>query len=179
MNAKKLMKQAAYECVSQQFVEKVTLRDILARAEVSKQTFYRYYTDKYDLMNAIYAELTQEGIICPSNIKNSADWHAMYLKQFGIFREHLDFIKHLYRSKETGCTTDYEVEQTIRFDKAYLKQRGVDITDSRILFAIEAKDVGGTYMMRNWILGGMQVSDEEMVTRFQLIMPQILVPYFT
>lgn len=39
MNAKKLMKQAAYACVTQQYVEKVTLRDILARAEVSKQTF--------------------------------------------------------------------------------------------------------------------------------------------
>ena len=53
------------------------------------------------------------------------------------------------------------------------------MTDPRIMFAIEAKDVGGTYMMRDWILGGMQVSDSEMVTRFQLIIPQLLVPYFT
>lgn len=179
MNAKNLMKQAAYACVTQQYVEKVTLRDILARAEVSKQTFYRYYTDKYDLMNDIYAELTQEGIIEACKIKNGDDWRAMYLKQFGIFREHLDFIKHLYRSRETGCTTDFKIECTVRFDKEYLKQCGVDVTDPRIMFAIEAKDVGGTYMMRDWILGGMQVSDSEMVTRFQLIIPQLLVPYFT
>lgn len=92
MNAKKLMKQAAYACVTQQYVEKVTLRDILARAEVSKQTFYRYYTDKYDLVNDIYAELTQEGIIEACKINNGDDWRAMYLKQFGVFREHLDFM---------------------------------------------------------------------------------------
>ena len=49
----------------------------------------------------------------------------------------------------------------------------------RIQFAIEAKDVGGTWAMRDWILGGMQVSDEEMAERFALVIPKILLPYYT
>lgn len=90
----------------------------------------------------------------------------------------MDFVRHLYSSRETGCTVDFEIASTIRFDKAILSRKGADLKNPRIIFAIEAKDVGGTYAMRDWILAGMQVEDEEMVERFRLIIPQILVPYF-
>lgn len=49
-------------------------------AEVSKQTFYRYYKDKYELANEIYAQLTQQGIIEPEKIQTEDDWRDMYLK---------------------------------------------------------------------------------------------------
>jgi len=102
----------------------------------------------------------------------------MYLRQFAAFREHLDFVRHLYSSRETGYTVDYEIASVIRFDKAILARKGVDLKNPRITFAIEAKDIEGTYAMRDWILGGMQVEDAEMVERFRLIIPQILVSCF-
>ena len=178
MNAQKFIKKAAYEVIVKKPVEDVTLKESLSVAEVSKQTFYRYYKDKYELVNEIYAQLTQQDIIEPEKIQNEDDWRNMYLKQFAAFREHMDFVRHLYSSRETGCTVDFEIASTIRFDKVILSRKGADLKNPRIIFAIEAKDVGGTYAMRDWILAGMQVEDEEMVERFRLIIPQILVPYF-
>ncbi|MGI6051609.1 MAG: TetR/AcrR family transcriptional regulator [Bilifractor sp.] len=178
MNAKKYLKQSAYRKIEETPIEKLTVRDILADAEVSKQTFYRYYQDKYALANELYSELTQDNIIDPSRVNDEDDWRKMYGKQFASFREHLPFIQHLYTSRETGCTLDYEIKSTIDFDKSYLYKKGADIDDPRIVFAIDAKDVGGTYAMRDWILRGMDVGDEEMVERFRLIIPQILVPYY-
>lgn len=178
MNAKKYLKEAAYALISKDPIETIKTKDLLSRADVSKQTFYRYYKDKYELANAIYAELTQKGIINSQSVESLDDWREMYLKQFNRFREHLSFIRHLYTSKETGCTFDYEVKCTIQFDKEYLTLRGADVTDPRILFALEAKDVGGTYAMKQWILSGMTVDDREMVERFALIIPKILLPYY-
>lgn len=178
MNARKFLKQSAYRLIEKTPIEKLTVREILGDAEVSKQTFYRYYLDKYALANDLYHELTQQGIIDASLVKNEADWREMYRRQFAAFREHLPFIQHLYTSRETGCTLDYEISCTIDFDRAYLKNHGADVSDPRIRFALEAKDVGGTYAMRDWILGGMAVDDEEMIERFHLIIPQILMPYY-
>ncbi len=62
MNAQKFIKKAAYEVIVKKPVEDVTLKEILSVAEVSKQTFYRYYKDKYELANEIYAQLTQQGL---------------------------------------------------------------------------------------------------------------------
>lgn len=147
MNARKFIKKAAYEVIVKKPVEDVTLKEILSVAEVSKQTFYRYYKDKYELANEIYAQLTQQGIIEPEKIQNEDDWRNLYLKQFAAFREHMDFVRHLYSSRETGCTVDFEIASTIRFDKAILSRKGADLKNPRIIFAIEAKDVGGTYAM--------------------------------
>jgi len=176
MDARKYLKKAAFELIGEKAIDKISVKELVERADVSKQSFYRYYDDKYSLANEVYAELTQ-GMISPETIHNIEDWKDMYKHQFSIFREHYDFIRHLYSSKEVGCTLDFEIKSTIRFDKELLKMRGADISNPRILFAIQAKDVGGTYMMRDWILSGMLVSDEEMVERFQLIVPMILVPY--
>ena len=177
MNAKKLLKEAAYRLITQKPIENIKLKTILDAAEVSKQTFYRYYADKYELANELYYELTQKDIIDAEMVHSRADWEDMYLRQFRTFRQHMDFVKLLYTSKETGCTLDYEIESTIKLDKILLSRNGADITDPRIMFAIEAKDVGGTYAMRDWILGNMQVADEEMVQRFLMIIPHILLPY--
>lgn len=178
MNAQKLLRQAAYNILEQRPIESVTTVAILREAEVSKQTFYRYYADKYALANEVYYDLFDRDVIVAEKVACMQDWRDTYREQFRRYREHLDFARNLFSSRETGCTTDFEIRQTLAFDKALLKARGVDITDQRILFALEAKDVGGTYSMRNWILGGMQVPDDEMVTRFELIIPQILVPYY-
>lgn len=178
MNARKMLREAAYEIVVRKAVELVSVREIVDAAEISKQTFYRYYKDKYELVNEIYYELFQKDIIVPEKIETVDDWRKIYLQQFLAYRKNLDFVRHLFTSKETGCTLDYEIELTIRFDKEILQQKGADITDPRISFAIEAKDVGGTFAMRDWILGGMQVEDEEMVKRFELIIPQILLPFY-
>ena len=35
----------------------ITVADIIAEADVSKATFYRYFHDKYDVMNSNYKEL--------------------------------------------------------------------------------------------------------------------------
>lgn len=178
LNARKYLKQSAYRKIEETPIEKLTVKDILEDAEVSKQTFYRYYQDKYALANELYFELTQKGIIDSSQVNNEAEWREMYRRQFARFREHLPFIQHLYTSRETGCTLDYEIRCTIDFDKEYLKRKGADLNDPRIIFSLEAKDVGGTYAMRDWILRGMDVDDEEMIERFHLIIPQILVPYY-
>lgn len=178
LNARKYLKQSAYRKIEKTPIEKLTVRELLEDAEVSKQTFYRYYLDKYALANELYYELTQKDIIDAFLVKNEDDWREMYRKQFAAFREHLPFIQHLYTARETGCTLDYEIKSTIDFDKAYLKNHGADISDPKILFALKAKDVGGTYAMRDWILHGMDVDDEEMIERFYLIIPQILMPYY-
>lgn len=167
-----------YDIVSRKAVELVSVREIVNAADVSKQTFYRYYRDKYELVNEIYDELFQKDIIVPEKFETGDDWRDIYFRQFSLFREHLDFVRHLFSSKETGCTLDHEIELTIRFDKEILKKKGADLTDPRILFAIEAKDVGGTFAMRDWIMGGMQVEDEEMVKRFELVIPHILLPFY-
>lgn len=54
MNARKYFLQAAHELCCLRPIERITLKEICENAEVSKQTVYRYYRDKYELVNELY-----------------------------------------------------------------------------------------------------------------------------
>ncbi len=74
MNAKKYLLQAAYELCRLRPIERITLKEICEEAEVSKQTVYRYYKDKYELVNELYRQLTQASIIDANAVTTMDDW---------------------------------------------------------------------------------------------------------
>ena len=178
MNAKKILKTAAYSLICDHDIDDITVNMILEAAEISKKTFYRYYPDKYALANEIYDDLFSVPTYDTERDPDEA-WEELYIQQFALFRAEQDFVRHLYSSKAQGCTTDHEIEVILKYDRERLRQMGADPDDPRIMFALEAKDVSGTYAMRKWILGGMKESDKEMAIRFKLILPAILISYFT
>jgi len=178
MNCKKLLKQAMVDCLQQKDIDAITVREILDRAEVSKQTFYRYYADKYALGNEVYDDFFSTPIYPKERITTLEEWEALYQRQFAAFRRHLPLVKHLYHSRVQGCAVEHEIALTLQFDREFLRHKGVDVEDPLIRFALEAKDVSGTYAMRRWILEGMKVPDREMVRWFRAILPQVLVEYY-
>ena len=54
MNAKKIISTAFYELLQKYEIEEISVNRIVQAAEVSKPTFYRYYRDKYDLLNQMF-----------------------------------------------------------------------------------------------------------------------------
>lgn len=49
--AKDYLTQSAIELFSKEKIEKITVKEICANCGLSTRTFYKYYKDKYDLMN--------------------------------------------------------------------------------------------------------------------------------
>ena len=54
---RRLLQQALFDLTVEKGFAAVTATDIAARAQVNRSTFYRYYLDKYDLLNQYFDEL--------------------------------------------------------------------------------------------------------------------------
>ncbi len=54
MNARKQLYQAIEKLVREKPLDKISVQEILNEAEVSRRTFYTYFSDKYDLANSFY-----------------------------------------------------------------------------------------------------------------------------
>ncbi|MBM7642256.1 TetR/AcrR family transcriptional regulator [Streptococcus loxodontisalivarius] len=52
------IKQAFFELLSERDFAKITVANILERSMVGRTTFYRYYLDKYDLVEQLIAEIS-------------------------------------------------------------------------------------------------------------------------
>lgn len=53
----KSIKQAFFELIEEEGFDHISVKDITARAMISRNTFYLHYSDKFDLLNKICDEL--------------------------------------------------------------------------------------------------------------------------
>ena len=56
----------------------IAVADIIAEADVSKATFYRYFHDKYDVMNSNYKELLDEFM----NLGECSSYRDLYFRLY-------------------------------------------------------------------------------------------------
>ncbi|MGM9906733.1 hypothetical protein [Limosilactobacillus sp.] len=178
MNCKKIIKQSCVELLQAHSIDNITLKEIITRAEICKQTFYRYFLDKYVLGNSIYYDFFIKEFYKPNAKLDIQQWNQLYINKFNLFLKHQQLVRNLYSSQKTGCTTEFETKQVIAFDKACIQLKGGDTKNPAIAFSIEAKDVGGTQQLRNWILQGFQFSPEKMANLFQNSIPANLISYY-
>ncbi|WP_459479174.1 TetR/AcrR family transcriptional regulator [Clostridium saccharoperbutylacetonicum] len=73
---KKLLKEkdllsSAYDLFTKNSIEKTSIDDIAKNARVAKGTFYLYFTDKYDILNKIILQKSNEIIKCALDKTNS------------------------------------------------------------------------------------------------------------
>jgi len=53
----KSIKQAFFDLIEEEGFDHISVKDITARAMISRNTFYLHYSDKFDLLNKICDEL--------------------------------------------------------------------------------------------------------------------------
>lgn len=80
--------------------DKITVKAITEKADISRKTFYLHYVDKYDLLDTIVNKQLEElGVICEQKkekgfIEGTVIW-------FNYFEEHKAFFAALFASEST------------------------------------------------------------------------------
>jgi len=104
--------------------KRISVDMIMQRAVVSRSTFYRYFKDKYDVMNATYKNLL-DYYVDPAHSKNYRDL-CYHLFKYG--QEHLSIFKNALNS--TGFNSfgnyiyEYSYETALAITKANRDGRG-------------------------------------------------------
>ena len=96
MNAKHDLAEALCQLLETKTLEKITVKDIVARCGVNRQTFYYHFRDVYDLMRWIFdreaAALTQ------SVRSNGSDWRQELHTLTDVLRSKRHLVMNAYRS---------------------------------------------------------------------------------
>ena len=70
MRTRQILIDAVKSLLEKRQFDDITVQNILDEAGVSRKTFYRYFSDKYDLVNAYYNDYIMESVISKSKIQN-------------------------------------------------------------------------------------------------------------
>ena len=87
--------QAIRECMKTTPVDRITVREIVQTCGTTRQTFYRHFTDKYDLINWYFDKLLAESF---AHMGEGKTVYEGLVKKFLYIEE-----EHLFFAKGRGC----------------------------------------------------------------------------
>ena len=151
--------------------DKVTVAQVCERAQLSRQTFYQYFRDKYDVAvqianSAIADDFRQLG--------STIGWHEAYLRSFRRM-EQLGLATARLSESDDYNSIPQTMERSARrdFTERYRERYGCD-PSPLIAFQIDAVAHLGTVVPQRWVESGLALSADQLADYFVTLIPREL-----
>ncbi len=166
---------AVKECMKITPVDKITVKDIVEGAGVARQTFYRNFLDKYDLINWYFDKLV---LACFEEIGVSHTVEESLTQKFRFIREEKAFFMGAFRSDGQNSVKEHDFALILDFYQELIVKKTGREPEPDIRFLLEMYCQGSVYMTAKWILGGMEEAPEHMARKLVEAMPAKLEQVF-
>ena len=153
-------------------LDKITVSQIVERAGVTRQTFYRNFRDKYDLVNWHFEELAQKSF---KQMGVSLTLREALIKKFQFLKGERTFFTQAFRSRDHNSVVAYDYQCILEFYTGILKRKlGVEQLPQEIAFLLEMYCSASIEKTVEWVTTGMERPIPELVDLLIEAMPQRL-----
>lgn len=159
--------------VNRRPIEKVTVSEITTACSLTRQTFYIYFIDKYDAINAIYLRDIEEGIDYFSYGKLSYRETIMFV--INLIKQKSGFYRNVFKSHGQNSLADFMFHFNFCFN--YTLQchvHGTKHLDDSMTSIIRFWSYGTTAFIVNWVLEGMKTPVLELAAFLESCAPENL-----
>lgn len=159
INVKNIIASALLELCETKSLEALTVKQILEKSGVSRQTFYNHFIDKNDLIQYVYKEK-----IIPDFHDNNMNisFYDSLVIAFENMKKYHHFMKQACLMEGQNCLKDYIFNHCKEFDlKWHQELYGDEPMPESLRFATEYHATASSSMTLLWILSDMPVSCEE------------------
>lgn len=112
MNAKKMITDAAFSLFREFPFDTITVQMILNRAEVSRKTFYKYFADKYALMELYYRNEMDRNI---TENYNGHNWEEIVCRLYDFIKIDRSYFRHVNNTTGQGSFWEFLRDYSFNF----------------------------------------------------------------
>lgn len=163
------------ECMKSIPVDKITVKDIVEGCGLTRQTFYRNFKDKYDLINWYFDKLVLESF---DQIGMGHTVGESLEQKFEFIQDEKAFFTEAFRSDDYNSVKEHDFELILQFYKDLFARKTSQPMGEELDFLLEMYCRGSVYMTEKWILGGMKDSPKQMADKLVEAMPPKLETVF-
>ena len=153
------------ECMKTEPVEKITVKQIVEGCGVTRQTFYRNFLDKYDLINWYFDKLVLQSF---EQIGMGHTVGESLAQKFEFLVNEKVFFTGAFRCDAQNSLKEHDL----------IARKTSQPLSSEIRFLLEMYCQGSVYMTVKWVLGGMRDSPSAMSAKLVEAMPPKLAEVF-
>ena len=156
-------------------LDRVSITMICRNADVGKTTFYRYYSDKYDLINQMYDGFLPKNL---DGLGKTVSWRDMMMVLFDSFSKNRSFLRQAYLSDDINNLENHSVDALRSAIETLLKNKGCRTTKPEVEYAISLLSFAGARLLKDWIMTGGSDTKEKLLSYLHESIPFIIYPYF-
>ena len=174
--AKELAVDALKKTLKRKSLGKITVNDIIEEADISKQTFYNYFHDKYDLFSYAVTTVLHENLI--TSEKNACNYRETIQNYYQTVLTEKDF----YRSFIRDVSAREQIFSCIMQNSAsYFHHKALEVygegkVPEDLLLAIQFCSIGNAKLVVDWMMDKMEQSPETMADITFRCTPDMLLP---
>ncbi|WP_143461359.1 TetR-like C-terminal domain-containing protein [Levilactobacillus enshiensis] len=171
MDIRQQLFNAVYTLGQHQEIKSITVNDILQTASVSRGSFYKYFADKYDVINNYY----QEAMIEIFKDCHEYTWEGIFTKSLTYLKAHQAFYKMTFQDAGQNSFTEFFHGELLReFSNAIAIHSTHPALTSDEQKALAFYVDGFVTYTRHWALTGMQQPAAELGHDLHSFMPELL-----
>ena len=177
-DTKELIMNSFLELARTKGIDQLTVREISRNCGITPQTFYKYYSDKYDLVFARYRYRVDK--IFAEYEDGSLVWKEMLKLYIAGFRGNARFISDAFK-KMNGQDSyiDRSTAYMVKHIKRILMERKqIDELPEELDYIIGIYAGGITYAIGKWLERGMPISEDEFAGHLLESAPKRLIDYY-
>ncbi len=163
------------ECMKTTPVDKITVKDIVERCGLTRQTFYRNFKDKYDLINWYFDKLVLQSF---EQIGMGNTVGETLTQKFDFIRSEKAFFTEAFRCDDYNSVKEHDFELILQFYKNLIARKTSRPLGEELDFLLEMYCRGSVYMTEKWVLGGMKDSSRRLSDTLVDAMPPKLAKVF-
>ena len=163
---------AMKKCMERMPVEKVTVKEIVEECGTTRQTFYRHFLDKYDLINWYFDKILSE------SFKHMGTGETVYeslVRKFRFIEHERLFFDAAFRYDDQNSLRDHDYREIHAFYTNMIESRTKEPLSSELNFILEMYCRGSVYMTTRWVSGEIEYTPEEMAKCLVEAMPAVSV----
>ena len=150
-------------------LDKITVTQIVERAGVTRQTFYRNFKDKYDLVNWHFEQLAQRSF---KQMGAGLTLREGLIKKFEFLKGERTFFTQAFRSQDCNSVVAYDYQCILEFYTGIIKKRlGTAALPDHLAFLLRMYCEGSIQMTVEWVTQGMERPIPELVDLLLEAMP--------
>lgn len=166
-----LLARAIRHLLANESLDKITVEDICRDSMLSRKTFYRYFPDKYALVNYVFDELFERAYLSNNADKSWDEATTIFLN--GLVSDQR-YYANAYSFEGQNSLTDHDYKI---FYQYYLQKceeaKGAPLSDDEV-FSLKSYCRGSVYLIAEWAKEGMFEPVNMIVHYFKVSMPETL-----
>ncbi len=163
--------QSLKNLMRQHPLEKITVKDIVEGCNLTRQTFYRYFEDKFALVNWYFEVLVQDSFHA-MNGKNTL--RQALERKFSFVEQELLFFRVAFQTQSCQSLIEYDYRYIYQFYEELIGRKTKAPLTPEIAFSLELYCRGSIVQTVSWVNQKNRPKPKEMALLLEQALPQNL-----